>query len=342
LAQFLIKHTDGHIEGPITAQQLREWVREGRVTRSTLIQVEGHVSWRSAGSVSGLTQQFEEADAAAAAQSVPDPLPVAEPANPSDSTAPAEPAAAPPSETNVVATAPARIGVLDRILRGSFQVARSFSVVVIALSLLVTVGGLALSVYAVFPSIYASVSALLPFQRMLQSRSVDNPTLAEFVEECSREARSEEAPRRSPARGLGLESEDGCSPYRRRSEAIVKRLDLPEQVVAMLCTQIEMLGPDSRDPFVSGLESLAEEFETNPPRGTNCTKVGAANWYLAEFSARVAREQAEKSSAAATIAERRGWLIPALIAIGAAIASLLSFLILPLLIQIERNTRPVS
>ena len=41
----------------------------------------------------------------------------------------------------------------------------------------------------------------------------------------------------------------------------------------------------------------------------------------------------------AAAAERRQLLIPALSGIGTAIGALLMFLILPLLIQIERNTR---
>jgi hypothetical protein len=56
---------------------------------------------------------------------------------------------------------------------------------------------------------------------------------------------------------------------------------------------MKALRPKDIDPFVTGLESLAAEFEKNPPKGNECTAAIAANWYMAEFSACVVREQAE-------------------------------------------------
>jgi hypothetical protein len=329
LARFLIKHADGRIEGPITVQQLRDWVRAGKVIRSTLIQVEGQLSWHAAGTVPGLAQLFAEAEAAAA-QSVPDEVPPAEPNDLNDATGSAETSAATPAGAIAAAAVPARRGLGDRILRGAFHFARSISVLVIIVSLLVTAAGSAVAVYALLPS------------PRLPPEPVDKPTLAEFVEECSRASQSERASRRLSSQEHEFAPVDDCGPYRERSEAVAARLRLSASAVDVLCSRIEAIRPKDRDAFISGLESLAAEFEKNPPKGEGCTAASGANWYMNEFAARIAREQAEEARAAAAVAARRNLLMPAMTAIGAAIASLLSFLILPLLIQIERNTRTVD
>ncbi len=76
-----------------------------------------------------------------------------------------------------------------------------------------------------------------------------------------------------------------------------------------------------------------------PPREAECTGADAANWYIGTFQNRLAERQAQALLDQQAAAQRRQLLIPALSGIGTAIGALLMFLILPLLIQIERNTR---
>jgi hypothetical protein len=331
LANFLIKHSDGRIEGPITAPQLRAGIRAGKITESTLIQQEGRRSWHAAGTVRGLASLFAEAAAARAGESAAESGLAAEPNDPPVRAAPAAAASATASARSAASTAaPARPGLGDRILRGAFQFARSISVLVIIASLLVAAGGSALAVYALLPS------------PPTLAGSPDKPTLAEFVEECSRPSASQQAPRQSRPRGRDLETVDDCGPYRARAEAIVARLKVTEAAVDVLCSRIAAVPAKHRDAFIGGLEALSVAFESNPPKGEDCTGADAANWYMREFFARIELEQAEEAAAEAAAAARRSMLMPALTAIGSAIAALLMFLILPLLIQIERNTRAAS
>lgn len=326
MANFLIKHSDGRIEGPITVPQLRAGIRAGKITESTLIQQEGRRSWHAAGTVPGLASLFAEAAAARASESVAQEEALPEPEEPPvrAGAAAAAPSRAPSA---VTAAVPARPGLGDRILRGAFQFARSISVLVIIASLLVAAGGSALAVYALLPS------------PPTLAGSLDKPTLAEFVEECSRPSASQQAPRQPRPRGRDLETVDDCGPYRARAEAIVARLKVTEAAVDVLCSRIAAVPAKHRDAFIGGLEALSVAFESNPPKGEDCTGADAANWYMREFFARIELEQAEEAAAEAAAAARRSMLMPALAAIGSAIAALLMFLILPLLIQIERNTR---
>ena len=43
---YKILGTDNKEYGPVSADQLRQWIREGRANRSTLIQAEGATSWK--------------------------------------------------------------------------------------------------------------------------------------------------------------------------------------------------------------------------------------------------------------------------------------------------------
>jgi hypothetical protein len=328
VAEFFIKHPDGRIEGPITGPQLRAGVRVGKITPSTLVRQDGRTSWHAAGSIPGLAALFAEVAASQpAADSAASDPPGEEPPPPPVSAA-AAPATTRSGSGAAAAAGAVRLGLGDRVLRGAFQFARSISVLVIIASVLVALGGSALAVYA-----------LMPVPR-LAGGAVDEPTLGDFVEECTRpEPTQSQSSGQQRRRGTGLEVFDPCAAYRQRAETIVARLKVTPEAVEVLCSRLTAVPAKHRDTFIDGLERLAEQFEANPPKGENCTGADAANWYMREFDRRTELEEAEELRAAAQAAERRSLLMPALSAIGSAIAALLMFLILPLLIQIERNTR---
>jgi hypothetical protein len=324
--EFFIKHQDGRIDGPFTASQLRAGVRVGKVTPSTLVRQDGRSSWHAAGSIPGLSTLFAEvvASQSAAGSAGSAPRGGAAQEGPTSTTV-----ARGPAGNKGASEVPDRtVGLGDRVLRGAFQFARSISVLVIIASVLVALGGAALAVYA-----------LMPAPRLVGG-AVDRPTLGEFVEHC---ARSEPAQQQSPGqqrrRGTGLEVVDACATYRQRSEAIVARLNVAPNAVEVLCSRVTAVPLPYREEFIDGLEHLSQQFAASPPKGESCSGADAANWYMREFDRRMELEDGKEALAVAQAVERRGLLMPALSAIGSAVAALLMFLILPLLIQIERNTR---
>src|SRR5258707_374960 len=55
---------DGRIYGPVTAEQLREWIAAGRANAQTMLQSEGSIEWKPRGS-------FPESASKAAPPAVP-------------------------------------------------------------------------------------------------------------------------------------------------------------------------------------------------------------------------------------------------------------------------------
>jgi len=48
---YKIVGADGHQYGPVTADQLRQWLAENRVNAQTLVQAEGATEWKPLGSL---------------------------------------------------------------------------------------------------------------------------------------------------------------------------------------------------------------------------------------------------------------------------------------------------
>jgi len=363
MARFRIRDKQGREYGPVDASELRSWIMDARLTADMLIQQEGLKDWYRAGDVPAIARLLAERAAtiargratgasgggsgkpppppppdsgtSAGADSFPPDDDDAYPLSPSDDIDSAPPIGAAASttsagyETTAAATTTKRpLGLVDRVLRIAFQFARSISVLVIIVSLLVVLGGSAVALYARMP------------QPRFTDGAVDQPTLREFVEDCGKTVPQQQAPSgRQRPRDTGLVSFDECGPFRKRSEAIVARLRIEPESVEVLCSRIAAVSIRHRDEVIDDLERLAEQFQSNPPKERDCSGADAANWYMREFDRRLAVEQAAEAIALSKANERRELLIPALSAIGTAVAALLLFMILPLLIQIERNTR---
>ncbi|NBX37150.1 MAG: DUF4339 domain-containing protein [Planctomycetes bacterium] len=341
MARFRIRDKQGREYGPVDASELRYWIMDARLTADMLIQQEGLKDWYRAGDVPAIARLLAERAAATASarassarsggSGTPPEPPVSAAASTTSPVGAAASTNSPGYEIASAATSGEKpLGLVDRVLRIAFQFARSISVLVIIMSLLVVLAGSAVAFYARMP------------QPRFTDGAIDQPTLREFVEDCSQAVPQQEAPSgRLRPRDTELLSVDDCGPFRQRSEAIVARLRIAPESVEVVCSRIASVSTKHRIEFIDGLERLAEEFQSNPPKERDCSGADAANWYMREFDRRLSVEQAEEAIARSEANERRELLIPALSAIGLAVAALLVFMILPLLIQIERNTRVV-
>jgi hypothetical protein len=373
MARFLIKDVSGRIEGPISSSELRRWVQSGRITRETMIQQEGRRSWHRAADVPAIAallpprEEPEELGAEAPRSQDPAPIVYDFSDTPSDPT-PAAGQPIEPGEAREYEVADSEEpqaqrpihrpeamsfqhagdhhaeptprkrnegqprGFSDRILRATFQFARSISVLVIIVSLLVITASIALGTYAMLP-------APPRFER-----PIEQPTMDQFLTACKPPEDSPRPPQRSPrGRSNGLDAPDRCAPYRPQVEEAVAKLQLePTRSTEALCSRVLEIDAEFRGQFLEGLLQLADKHAAKQPADPSCNGAAAANWYISEFNDRISQLKQDRMDAAAELARRRSLIGPAIQGVGAAIAALLLFLILPLLIQIERNTRAGS
>lgn len=74
---YRIIGADGREYGPISADQLRQWIAENRANASTRVLVEGTTEWKSLGSVPEFSAQFGATTPRTAIPSAPAPFPTA-------------------------------------------------------------------------------------------------------------------------------------------------------------------------------------------------------------------------------------------------------------------------
>jgi hypothetical protein len=179
------------------------------------------------------------------------------------------------------------------------------------------------------------------------SSGVEAPELAAFVEECrpieiETEPQSGRNQSGEPRRQV-QQRNDECAPYREDFEFAVRKLALSAEAEEILCQTVLRFSEEYREPFTTGLRVLATQYEKDKPEGNSCSPADAVNWYIREFQSRIAADRAAKAEAElAAIAEsarRQQQVVLGLSIAGGAVLVLLAFLFLPLLIQIERNTR---
>jgi TM2 domain-containing membrane protein YozV len=60
-AMYQIIGADGNPYGPVSAEQFRQWMREGRVNHQTQVRAEGATEWKPAATVPGLVDVFSSA-----------------------------------------------------------------------------------------------------------------------------------------------------------------------------------------------------------------------------------------------------------------------------------------
>lgn len=62
---YKIIGADGQQYGPVTAEQLRQWIGEGRANAETLVQAEDGTDWKPLGQIAEFAQQFSTSTASA-------------------------------------------------------------------------------------------------------------------------------------------------------------------------------------------------------------------------------------------------------------------------------------
>ena len=321
MANYLIRNPGGMVQGPFSVSEIQQLIKTGRVTVTTEIQQEGGQTWRRAAEIKGI----------AAALGVP--LQIRQnPAELPPTTSNPRVNAPPPEQythTPMGVTVVPHAGFSDRILRSAFQFARSISVLVIAGSIVTIAGSLLLGGYALMPSPASLVGG------------VDTPEFGEFLTSCKPESPAQGQPKQQKQASRSVIGEsDSCSIYRQGFTSSARNLKIEEdRAVTAFCNIATRIPEEWRGQFSNGLIQLSEAYVSSPPREADCTGLDAANWYIGTFQNRLAEMQAQAILDQQAAAQRRQLLIPALSGIGTAIGALLMFLILPLLIQIERNTR---
>jgi hypothetical protein len=330
MSQYLVRSAGGSPRGPFATSEIRELARSGGLRPDDEVSKVGENRWVDARRVRGLFPAEAAED--------PGPPPAREePPAFADRAAPeaAIPAPRPiPSVSRTMRTPPGRLGAVDRFLRFAFGFGRAISAIVLLLAGLVVAGGIAVIAWS-----------FVPEEAGRGPERIDPPVITTFITECTEQANAEAAARQESGQegrafGSFATREDPCGPYRSDIDAALRRLSLPEaEGRTVVCAIVLDLPLAERRPWLEGLNAFAAEFPEYRKKGYRCEGREALAWYVDAYDAGL-RARAAREQAALQRAERRAVLRQTAIAgIGSAIGAILAFLILPLLIQIERNTR---
>lgn len=313
---------DGQRQGPLTSQQLRAMVEQGLIGPSTLLWREGLDDWVPASKIGGLFADTK-------AQSV------------------AAPKSAEPTR---VARVTERLPLADRILRAGFAIGRWVSIIVVLLAIVVIgISGFVLST-SVVPGIPPSPGDAIA------------PQFTSFVNECRSQGRTSgdrlangwtirsASPGTTEVAGptrSRLVANDPCGPYVVAIRDVLAYLKVsnrdggPEE---QLCEVVQAFSEEDRDWLVDGFVDFAKTWAGAEGRRGSCDASEAAAWFIQAARRAIAIRDAQHERAveeyAMQEAERVVRQSLSALVLGYAIAGLLVFLIIPLLIQIERNTRP--
>jgi len=237
----------------------------------------------------------------------------------------------------------------DRILRLTFRFAKMLSVLIVFLCLLVVIGCL-IRLLTLRPET-AEAAAAPSFQAPLF-----RDLKAEMAASTQKTPKTETQQPESRATYLGppvSRAERIERKYGERLQVLVADYQLYRDSYSAMLEWLEAVDDEHHESFVSGLERFADSVDAYMSDKSNTERLSmsrAMNWYWREFmraikeytyarnSASLAELQrvAENEAARLAVAVERRML---LFVIGASLGTLLAFLVLPLLIQIERNTR---
>ena len=343
---------EGTKEGPITSAQLRRLAESGYIQPETLVWREGLPDWVEARRIPGLFnpergQGDAGSDDAAGGERQP----------PSDAKGSkgrgetsaglgtSSPAA---GATRFNRASPPR-SIADRILFVAFAIGRWFSIVVVVVA-----------VFVIGAGAFAFVASLVPTPPA-EEPELSTPSAVVFFAECA--GRRSQLPRsgglppsRAAAQGGGLgrsprpSSSDPCAPYRVQARDVFAYLKMDNSNGGLedsLCEVVMGLDEDDRAWFLDAFLEFAKAWSrSSEARLPGCEAAKAADWFVVEANAMLAQRERlyqqrllERMQAEERRLERR---LLALQMLGGGLASLLAFLALPLLIQIERNTRATA
>ncbi len=249
------------------------------------------------------------------------------------------------------------LGFVDGVLRTAFRFARSISVLIILVCALVLLGSGIGALYAIAPQQSPDLVFPEPIPESevdpVDPESVPFPSARAYIAICT-------APSPTTRVERVVAEPDPCAPFGDFISIVIKELQLSENARQPLCKATLDFEAKYRDPFSRGFVEFSRDFARSRPSDVDCNGVDAANFFIREFKLDVeqlekdqrtrSQERLERMSAAMearndqvelaqiALARRQALFFPSILAAGASIAALLIFLVLPLLIQIERNT----
>jgi hypothetical protein len=324
---------DGERQGPVTGPQLRAMAKQGLVTPSTLVWREGSEEWVSASTISGLFDPAATGNSPTAGD-------------------PRVGGARIPDRSPSSAGASNRLPLADRILRAGFAIGRWVSIVIVLLAIIaIAISGFVLST--------SLVPALPP-----EPDQPESPQFTTFVNQCRSEGGSsgnrlangwmvrDSSPGTSE---LGTQrrsrsiASDPCAEHRVAIRDVLAYLKVwnrdggPED---QLCDALGEFAAEERAWLMDGFVEFAKVWSGAEGRRGGCDASEAMAWYLTAatraISVRDAQHAQRMEEYLLSEAERILRQTLSATVLGYSIAGLLVFLIIPLLIQIERNTRPES
>lgn len=329
MSRYIIQTGDGREIGPLGGREIRARIAAGELKETDLLRPAEGGRWRPLSSVPGLAEELRTV------RDTPPP----------DRSAPAAPAAPPAPAGGQAPLAPRRddpdrldLGLADRVLRVGFAIGRGVSVIVIVLAVL-TMAGAAVAV---------AMNELTTIPPMPPPRAITMPQVQGFVTLCNvppvGPAAGGARPQAGRAAGAGGSiRSDPCVAWRSRVQHICKALNLRPTEEDDLCSVVSGLSDADRDDFLAAFTRFADAFAALTPRPDGCTGIDAARWFIDDYLSQIRARDQELAEAAADREARRLARelrrTQAASAAGFALAALVSFLVLPLLIQIERNTR---
>lgn len=340
---YEVKLSSGKIIGPFDAADLKEALQDGRLSGDDLVRrTDGgeFVPIRSVRGLKNLIRPVGNAENSAPASStnasqqafVAPPPPHAATSLGSESSAATHPT-------------PPALDAGDKVLRAAFSVGRWFSIIVISLCAFSLVGAI------IFYIMHSGFDA----QPTPVSQTIRPATTLEFIQIC----RLPNQPTTASGGGqspYGAYSGSGvidpCQKYRARIIEITQALGISGNTSTrgvssgdLICDWIQQIPVKDKEQFIADFVAFAKSFQATTPKPANCDGAKAAHFFHDEFvAALTARDQQEKAAAieaAQENARRQTMQQWAVYTAAGAVANLLIFLFFPLLIQIERNTRPM-
>ena len=220
----------------------------------------------------------------------------------------------------------------DRVLLFTFRFAKGISAIIVILCLLTGVIG---------------IMGMFFISTNLRNEKLDVPEFSEYLKLIEQKRQSQRNNKQATSNKNGSDLfksatwEEYIGRFNRLINGVCKDFNLNESQLRVWVSDIDS---EHRETFISGLSSFLcdskKHFEGKVGGKTNYTKI--AGYYRLMFDNRMDRLEALKrhnASERIRISVNRRIL---LIAVALSLGLLLAFLILPLLIQIEHNTRTLT
>jgi hypothetical protein len=208
-------------------------------------------------------------------------------------------------------------GVLDKFLWRVFSVAKVVSAIIVAVCLIV--------------AIFSGLGLIFGGGKSFEIPSFSS--LKEQIEEENDSKRSKEVDYKSFDLRREIEKE-----YGDEIEKIIKEFKLPTNAYDFLIEKLVNMKEEYRDKFVEGLWDFlddARDYIEDKGKNSKISIIGAARYYLNAFDNEIQTVEASKVSAQ----KEKVYLLATF---GGSLIIMLGFLLIPLLIQIEKNTRKVD